>query len=429
MCSWFEQLLRRQALSRGSPTPRVQPSSSSSSSPGSSRRLRRSSSASSAAEAISCSPLPHGVESTYDDDRDREQLRRQVIIADRSPFSAVFYGNCGHLLEPIIREQIKEIRDQAGIEVVTVHVDVPEDLLWQRIQERLQREPERKRLNEHKMDWMRHTQEWYKGFHWDLTVDNGRRCVHDVMIEVLASLKRVVSARDEDDSSSTTEEGKDRDSSSTALTTAASTTTTTTSSTSTSSASSSLPALVESSSPRLPSATSLLNRASSSSSSSSSSRRARVANRRRVRASSETAMSASYSDCGSDNEWGRVRGSGSSVEDDCFTVRKGERLVAGAKGGLGLRLAEVHGAGREGSEGILSPLVFRGSFDWDKQAEEEEGGRGGGGVVEDKLRLRPPPRPISSSSSSSSGSARSGETTPSGKTIPPIAWDRVTPRP
>ena len=57
-----------------------------------------------------------------------------------------------------------------------MHVDVTEDLLWQRIQERLQREPERKRLNEHKVDWMRHTQKWYKGFQWDLTVKNGRRC-------------------------------------------------------------------------------------------------------------------------------------------------------------------------------------------------------------------------------------------------------------
>ena len=36
--------------------------------------------------------------------------RPSVFVADRSPFSAVCYGNKGHLLEPVIREHIEEVR-------------------------------------------------------------------------------------------------------------------------------------------------------------------------------------------------------------------------------------------------------------------------------------------------------------------------------
>lgn len=82
----------------------------------------------------------------------------QVFIADRSPFSAVFYaakgmaaqlnaphipsGNLsltllrslvlppgtGKLLEPVIREHIREMREAAGIEVYTVYLQVNQHL-------------------------------------------------------------------------------------------------------------------------------------------------------------------------------------------------------------------------------------------------------------------------------------------------------------
>ncbi len=47
-----------------------------------------------------------------------------VAFADRSPFSAVYYGAHGHLLEPVIREHINEVLEQADIRIVTVHVSV-----------------------------------------------------------------------------------------------------------------------------------------------------------------------------------------------------------------------------------------------------------------------------------------------------------------
>ena len=53
-------------------------------------------------------------------------LRRlmQIFIADRSPFSAVYYAAHGHLLEPLIREQMKEVMADAGVEMMTVYIQV-----------------------------------------------------------------------------------------------------------------------------------------------------------------------------------------------------------------------------------------------------------------------------------------------------------------
>ena len=77
----------------------------------------------------------------------------QVFIADRSPFSACFYSRRGGgLLDPVIREQIKEVREAAGIEVYTVYVNVEKEVLWDRIQNRLQDEPERKKYDEDKRE-------------------------------------------------------------------------------------------------------------------------------------------------------------------------------------------------------------------------------------------------------------------------------------
>ncbi|KAG7402225.1 hypothetical protein PHYBOEH_003484 [Phytophthora boehmeriae] len=103
--------------------------------------------------------------------------RKQVFIADRSPFSAVLYSANGHLLEPVIREQMREVQDFAGVQFYTVHVQVERELLWRRIVARLELEPERLRLNEHKREWMEETLAFYESFQWDLTVDNDERSV------------------------------------------------------------------------------------------------------------------------------------------------------------------------------------------------------------------------------------------------------------
>lgn len=53
-----------------------------------------------------------------------EKHRQRVFIADRSPFSAVFYAPNGSLLEPVIRQQMVELMEQAGIHIITVNLQV-----------------------------------------------------------------------------------------------------------------------------------------------------------------------------------------------------------------------------------------------------------------------------------------------------------------
>jgi hypothetical protein len=80
----------------------------------------------------------------------------RVIVADRSPFSAVLYSKSdGTLLEPLIRQFIRELRDVAHVEIVCVHLRTRRDLLWRRIQERLRVEPERIALRENRCAFAR----------------------------------------------------------------------------------------------------------------------------------------------------------------------------------------------------------------------------------------------------------------------------------
>ena len=110
---------------------------------------------------------------------DDEKENNEIYICDRSPFSAVCYANrggkkSGHLLEEVIREHVREVKDAAGIEVYTVHVDVNKEVLWQRIQGRLKQFPERKLYNEHKRAHMDNITSFYDNFSWDCVVDNSK---------------------------------------------------------------------------------------------------------------------------------------------------------------------------------------------------------------------------------------------------------------
>ncbi|KAL4102424.1 hypothetical protein PRIC1_006169 [Phytophthora ramorum] len=119
--------------------------------------------------------------------------RKQVFIADRSPFSAVLYSAKGHLLEPVIREQMREVQKFAGVQFYTVHVQVERELLWSRICARLALEPERLRLNEHKREWMEQTLAFYESFQWDLTVANDERSV----ATIADNISRILRERDD----------------------------------------------------------------------------------------------------------------------------------------------------------------------------------------------------------------------------------------
>jgi thymidylate kinase len=96
----------------------------------------------------------------------------QIFIADRSPYSSEFYASHGHLLGPVIKEQLLELKSK-NIHVFTVLIHTEKELLWSRINERLRQEPHRVKYNEHSREWMEKTYDWYVQHEWDFTVDNG----------------------------------------------------------------------------------------------------------------------------------------------------------------------------------------------------------------------------------------------------------------
>ncbi|QYB17588.1 hypothetical protein PV-S19_0224 [Pacmanvirus S19] len=85
-----------------------------------------------------------------------------VYFADRSPFSVLFYAPNGNILELTINKIINDLKIYANIEIITVYIDVQENILWNRIQERLKIEPYRRNYNEHKYSWMETTLKFYR---------------------------------------------------------------------------------------------------------------------------------------------------------------------------------------------------------------------------------------------------------------------------
>ncbi len=107
--------------------------------------------------------------------RQRDGTDQTIFFADRSPYSAIFYGGPdGKLLEPLIQAQLKQLHQLAGITIITVYVKVDEAILWERIQERLKREPYREKFNESSQKWMQQTVDFYENNAqlWNFTAEN-----------------------------------------------------------------------------------------------------------------------------------------------------------------------------------------------------------------------------------------------------------------
>jgi thymidylate kinase len=118
----------------------------------------------------------------------------KIVFCDRSPFSAVYYaGRNGFLLEPMVKQQIEDLRKFANIHICTVSLKVEKELLWRRIQERLLREPERMKYNEHIREWMEVTYDWYNSRNWDYFIENNENTIKELMQTLLSHLCSQVS--------------------------------------------------------------------------------------------------------------------------------------------------------------------------------------------------------------------------------------------
>lgn len=58
-------------------------------------------------------------------------------------------------------------------------------MLWQRIQDRLAREPEREQYNEADKVWMERTLEFYDHRQWDYSIENNDTEIRTVMLKLL----------------------------------------------------------------------------------------------------------------------------------------------------------------------------------------------------------------------------------------------------
>ena len=114
-----------------------------------------------------------------------------VFFADRSPFSAVFYAAHGELLEAVIRASIEELAG-CDIRIVTVHLETEPEVLWERINARLEVEPERKLYREDDRSWMDTTVAFYESREWDLCLDNTDKTVSELRIQLLDQIQTIV---------------------------------------------------------------------------------------------------------------------------------------------------------------------------------------------------------------------------------------------
>nr|CCA22315.1 conserved hypothetical protein [Albugo laibachii Nc14] len=115
----------------------------------------------------------------------RTSKKHQIVIVDRSPFSAIAYARNGHLLQPLILQQMQEIQSLRRIQFHTVRIDVDPDVLYARICVRLEQEPERMRFHESDKNWMHTILTFYNAFPWDFTVKNESSDIRKVVLDIL----------------------------------------------------------------------------------------------------------------------------------------------------------------------------------------------------------------------------------------------------
>lgn len=101
-----------------------------------------------------------------------------VLFADRSPYSVLFYAPNGRILEPMITELLMDLL-ASNIEIITVYIRLPTDVLWQRITERLKTEPERIKYKEDSFEWMKQVVNFYETHShlWTFTTPDNTACV------------------------------------------------------------------------------------------------------------------------------------------------------------------------------------------------------------------------------------------------------------
>jgi thymidylate kinase len=106
----------------------------------------------------------------------REQCEGKIVVVDRSPYSAMAYvqpQSAAPLLEPIISESLRELREKCHINVRIMYLRVEsQEVLFERITKRLNEV--RQELNEGSKDHLAGVHRFYESMMntWDVIVSN-----------------------------------------------------------------------------------------------------------------------------------------------------------------------------------------------------------------------------------------------------------------
>lgn len=113
-----------------------------------------------------------------------------IFIADRSPFSAVFYSeHKGDLLDPLIQSMIEDL-SKSHIFIYTVLLSVDPHILWKRISKRLTVEPHRKKFNEDDREWMDKVVKLYSEKTWDFVANNNEK-IEDTYLQLEIQVQKI----------------------------------------------------------------------------------------------------------------------------------------------------------------------------------------------------------------------------------------------
>lgn len=111
------------------------------------------------------------------------KTKSQLFITDRSPYSSIFYTRSGDggLFLDLIKTLSLELEKTLNIHIHTVFLWTPLGVLWERINNRLVTEQNRKLFGEDDKEWLQKIYDKYMNFKWDYNVSPENHKLSDML--------------------------------------------------------------------------------------------------------------------------------------------------------------------------------------------------------------------------------------------------------
>jgi thymidylate kinase len=104
----------------------------------------------------------------------RKKRRTKRILSDRCPFDACAYVSNERMQHDMVQAYMTDLQSVFDISVKTIYLRVPFSMIKKRVQERLVREPWRKKYHEGDERFLRKTWSYYEKYksEWDYIIPN-----------------------------------------------------------------------------------------------------------------------------------------------------------------------------------------------------------------------------------------------------------------